>query len=314
MYKYIIRRILSTIPVLFGVSVFVFIVMHVIPGDITSILLGTEATDELKEQLSREFDLHLPLYQQYWNWLTGVLVGDFGESFRTGSPILPEILTRFKLTFQLTIMASIIAWVIAIPLGIIAGLMRNTKTDISLRFISLIGVSIPNFALATLIILVLSLAFNYFSPVGYVGFFEDPLKNLERLIIPAIVLGTSMAGSIMRMTRSSILEVLQQDFVRTARAKGIREKVVILRHAFRNAIIPVLTVIGMQIGFLLGGTVIVEQIFSLPGLGQYVLTGITQRDIPVVQGSILFIATVFVTINLIVDLLYGYLNPRISYD
>lgn len=314
MYKFVIRRIISTIPVLFGITIFVFLVMQVIPGDITSILLGTEATPELREKLNRDFGFDLPFYQQYWNWLSGVFVGDFGNSFRTGAPILPEILTRFKLTFQLTIMASIIAWIIAIPLGIIAGLRRNSKTDISLRLVSLVGVSVPNFALATIIILVLSLKFNYFSPVGYVSFFENPMENLERLLLPAVILGTSMAGSIMRMTRSSILEVLRQDYVRTARAKGIQERAVIFTHAFRNAIIPVLTVIGMQIGFLLGGTVIIEQIFSLPGLGQYVLTGIMQRDIPVVQGSILFIAMLFVTINLIVDLLYGYLNPRISYD
>lgn len=313
MYIFIIRRILSIIPVLFGITVFIFLIMHVIPGDITSILLGTEATPELKEQLKEKLGLNLPLYQQYWNWLLGVLVGDFGESLRTGAPILPGILNRFTLTFELTIFASIIAWVIAIPLGIIAGIHRNTKTDIGLRIVSLMGVSVPNFALATLLILVLSLQFNYFTPVDYVGFFENPLKNMERLFLPALVLGTAMAGSIMRMTRSSILEVLRQDFVRTARAKGIKERAVIFRHAFRNAMIPILTVIGMQIGFLLGGTVIVEQIFSLPGLGQYVLTGITQRDIPVVQGSILFIAVMFVTINLIVDLLYGYLNPRISY-
>lgn len=313
MYIFIIRRILSIVPVLFGITVFIFLIMHVIPGDITSILLGTEATPELKEQLKEKLGLNLPLYQQYWNWLLGVLVGDFGESLRTGAPILPEILNRFTLTFELTIFASIIAWIIAIPLGIIAGIHRNTKTDIGLRIVSLMGVSVPNFALATLLILVLSLQFNYFTPVDYVGFFENPLKNMERLFLPALVLGTAMAGSIMRMTRSSILEVLRQDFVRTARAKGIKERAVIFRHAFRNAMIPILTVIGMQIGFLLGGTVIVEQIFSLPGLGQYVLTGITQRDIPVVQGSILFIAVMFVTINLIVDLLYGYLNPRISY-
>lgn len=314
MFRYILQRMISVIPVIFGITLLIFLIMQVIPGDIASILLGTEATPELKEQLREEFGYNLPLYQQYWNWISGVLIGDFGHSLRTGAPILPEILSRFTLTLELTIFASVIAWIIAIPLGIIAAVRRNTGSDISLRIISLLGVSVPNFALATLIILVLSLQFNYFPPVGYVGLFEDPLRNLERLLIPALVLGTSMAGSIMRMTRSSVLEVLQQDFVRTARAKGIRERIVIFRHAFRNAMIPVLTVIGMQIGFLLGGTVIVEQIFSLPGLGQYVLTGITQRDIPVVQGSILFIATLFVTVNLIVDILYGYLNPRISYD
>ena len=314
MYKYVIRRVFYTIPVIFGISIVVFVIMNVIPGDITSIILGTEGTPELREQLRENLGLNLPFYQQYWNWISGVVVGDFGESLRTGAPILPEILSRFGLTLELTLLASLIAWVIGIPFGIIAAIYRNTKTDIGLRIVSLFGVSVPNFALATIIILVLSLGFNYFPPVGYTSLFEDPLMNLERLFIPALILGVSMAGSIMRMTRSSSLEVLEQDYVRTARAKGIKEKVVIFRHAFRNALIPVLTMIGMQIGFLLGGTVIVEQIFSLPGLGQYILTGIMQRDLPVVQGSILFVAVIFVTINLLVDILYAYLNPRISYD
>ncbi|WP_088036171.1 ABC transporter permease [Evansella clarkii] len=314
MYTYILRRLLLFIPVLFGVTVFVFLVMNIIPGDIASIILGTEATPELKEQLRQEFGLNLPLYQQYWNWISGVFVGDFGNSLRTGAPILPEMLNRFSLTFELTIFAAIISWMIAIPMGILAAVKRNTKGDIGIRFVSLLGVSIPNFALATLLILILSLFFNYYPPVGYVGFLEDPRRNLEILLIPAIVLGTSMAGSLMRMTRSSILEILGQDFIRTAQAKGISQKMVLFKHALRNAIIPVLTIIGMQIGYLLGGTIIVEQIFSLPGLGQMVLTGINQRDFPVVQGTILFIATIFVTVNLIVDILYSYLDPRISYD
>lgn len=314
MVTYIGRRVISIFPVLIGISILIFLIMQVIPGDIVSILLGTEATPELKEQMREEFGYNLPLYQQYWNWISGVVVGDFGYSLRTGAAVLPEILSRFTLTLELTIFASVIAWIISIPLGVIAAVRRNKGSDIGIRIISLLGVSVPNFALATIIILVLSLKFNYFPPVGYSSLFTDPVANLERLLIPALVLGASMAGSIMRMTRSSVLEVLEQDYIRTARAKGIREHLVIYRHAFRNAIIPVLTVIGMQIGFLLGGTVIVEQIFSLPGLGQYVLTGITQRDIPVVQGSILFIASMFVFINLLVDLLYGFLNPRISYD
>ncbi|MCD8510556.1 MAG: ABC transporter permease [Bacillus sp. (in: Bacteria)] len=314
MYTYILRRLLLFIPVIFGVSILVFIVMNIIPGDIARIILGTEATPELVEQLRKDFGLDLPLHVQYWNWLSGVFVGDFGNSLRTGAPILPDILKRFTLTIQLTFMAAIVSWLIAIPMGILAAIKRNTKGDLGIRFLSLIGVSIPNFALATLLILVLSLYFNYYPPVGYVGLLEDPRKNLEILLIPSIVLGTSMAGALMRMTRSSVLEVLGQDFIRTAQAKGIPRKIVLFKHALRNALIPVLTIIGMQIGFLLGGTIIVEQIFSLPGLGQMVLTGINQRDFPVVQGCILFIATIFVTVNLFVDILYSYLDPRISLD
>lgn len=313
MYSYILRRLLLLAPVVIGITFFVFFIMRVIPGDIASIILGTDATVEAKEKLTEQFGLNLPWYQQYWNWVSRVLVGDFGHSLRTGQPILPDILSRFKVTLELTIFSAIISWIIAFPLGIVAALRRNTKTDFGVRILSLLGVSVPNFALATLLILVLSLFFSYYPPVGYVSFFEDPLKNFKIMLLPALVLGTGMAGAVMRMTRSSILEVLRQDFIRTIRAKGANERIVIFRHALRNAMIPILTIIGMQMGYLLGGAVIIEKIFSLPGLGQLVLTAINQRDFPVVQGAILFIAIIFVTINLIVDLLYTYLDPRISY-
>ncbi|MFD1018344.1 ABC transporter permease [Thalassobacillus hwangdonensis] len=313
MYAYILRRLFMLIPVLFGVSVVIFFALRVIPGDVAITILGTDATPEALAQLRKEFGLNLPIYEQYLSWIGGVLTGDFGESMRTGKEVLPDILNRFALTFELTLFAAIISWIIAIPLGIIAGLKRNSKTDFSVRIVSLLGVSVPNFALATVLILVLALWFSYSPPVGYVGFFEDPITNLQILFLPSFVLGTSMAGAVMRMTRSSILEILRQDFIRTIRAKGARERVVIFNHALRNAMIPILTIIGMQIGVLLGGTVIIEQIFSLPGLGQLVLTGINQRDFTVVQGSVLFIAFVFVVINLIVDLLYSYLDPRITY-
>jgi peptide/nickel transport system permease protein len=301
------------IPVLFGVSIVIFFALRVIPGDVAVTILGTDATPETLAQIREDFGLNLPIYEQYLNWMGGVLTGDFGESMRTGKEVLPDILSRFAITLELTLIAAFISWIIAIPLGIIAGMKRNSKTDFSVRIISLLGVSVPNFALATVLILVLALSFSYSPPVGYVGFFEDPITNLQILFLPAIVLGTSMAGAVMRMTRSSILEILRQDFIRTIRAKGARERVVIFNHALRNAMIPILTIIGMQIGVLLGGTVIIEQIFSLPGLGQLVLTGINQRDFTVVQGSVLFIAFIFVIINLIVDLLYSYLDPRITY-
>ncbi|MBP1948046.1 ABC transporter permease [Virgibacillus litoralis] len=313
MYTYIMRRILMLFPVLFGVSLFIFVVMRVVPGDVAQTILGTDATPAALKQLRQDFGLNLPLYEQYLNWIGGVLTGDFGESMRTGKEVLPDILNRFKLTFELTFLSALISWVIAIPLGIIAAMKRNSNVDFGVRIISLLGVSVPNFALATVLILILSLMFSYSTPVGYVGFFENPMRNLEIMVIPAIVLGTAMAGAVMRMTRSSVLEILRQDFIRTIRAKGAKERVVIFQHALRNAMIPILTIIGLQIGTLLGGTVIIEQIFSLPGLGQLVLTGITQRDFMVVQGAVLFIAFVFVMINLLVDILYSYLDPRISY-
>lgn len=314
MKNYVIRRILQLIPVLLGISILIFAVMKMIPGDVISGILGIEATPELRAQLAAKYGLDRPYVVQYLDWIGGVLRGDFGESIRTSAPILPEILNRLKVTAQLTIMAAIISWIIAIPLGILAAVKRNSWVDRFVRVFSLLGVSIPGFAFSILLVLILSLCFNYFSPLGYVSFFEDPLKNLEIMILPALVLGVTISGSVMRMTRSSVLEVLRQDFIKTVRAKGASERIAIFKHALRNALIPIITLIGMQIGSLLGGAVIVEQIFSLPGLGQLTLTGINQRDYPVVQGCVLVIAFIYVMVNLITDILYAYIDPRISYD
>lgn len=314
MKNYVTRRILQLIPVLLGISILIFAVMKMIPGDVISGILGIEATPELRAQLAAKYGLDRPYVVQYLDWMGGVLRGDFGESIRTSAPILPEIISRLRVTGELTILAAIISWIIAIPLGILAAVKRNSWVDRFVRVFSLLGVSVPGFALSILLVLVLSLCFNYFSPLGYVSFFEDPLKNLEIMILPALVLGVTISGSVMRMTRSSVLEVLRQDFIKTVRAKGASERVAIFKHALRNALIPIITLIGMQIGSLLGGAVIVEQIFSLPGLGQLTLTGINQRDYPVVQGCVLVIAFIYVMVNLITDILYAYIDPRISYD
>ena len=304
MKNYIIRRLLQLIPVLLGISIAIFAVLRLIPGGFASGMLGIDATPELIEQVNARYGLDQPAITQYFNWIGGVLRGE----------ILPEILTRFQVTAELTILAAIISWVIALPLGILAAVKRNKLVDRVVRVVALLGVSVPGFALSILIILVLSLAFNYYPPLNYVGLFEDPLRNLEIMFLPALILGTSMAGSVMRMTRSSVLEVLRQDFIKTVRAKGASERVAIFKHALRNALIPIVTLIGLQMGSLLGGAVVVEQIFSLPGLGQMTLTGINNRDYPVVQGCVLFIAFIYVLVNLVVDLLYAYIDPRISYD
>lgn len=314
MKQYTIRRILQLIPVLLGISILIFAVMKMIPGDVISGILGVEATPELRAQLAAKYGLDRPYIVQYLDWIGGVLRGDFGESIRTAEPILPQILTRFQVTAELTILAAVISWFVAIPLGILAAVKRNSMADRLIRVFALLGVSVPGFALSILLILFLSLAFGYFSPLGYVGFFEAPLRNLQIMILPASILGISISGSVMRMTRSSVLEVLRQDFVRTVRAKGASERVAIFKHVLRSALIPIVTLVGMQIGSLLGGAVIVEQIFSLPGLGQMTLTGINQRDYPVVQGCVLFIAFVYVLVNVVTDLLYAYIDPRISYD
>lgn len=314
MKSYILRRIIMLIPILLGISIAIFLIMQLIPGNVVSGILGIEETPELRAMWEKKLGLDKPLIVQYFDWITGVLRGDFGRSFRTDQEVLPEILRRFTVSAELALLACIVAWVIAFPLGILSALKRNSLLDRFVRVISLLGVSVPSFATATLLILLMAVSFGYYSPIKYVSLFEDPLKNLEIMIFPAIVMGTSMAGSVMRMTRSSVLEVLRQDFIKAVRAKGAPERVTIVRHAFRNASIPILTLVGMQIGILMGGTVVIEQIFSIPGLGQYLLTGIFQRDFPVVEGAVLFIAVIYVVINLLVDILYTYVDPRITYS
>lgn len=314
MRDYIIRRLLMLIPVLIGISICIFVIMQLIPGDVVSGILGIEETPELRAMWEKKLGLDKPLIEQYFSWITNALKGDFGESFRTGAAVFPEIMSRFKISAELAILACIIAWIIALPLGIISALKRNSIIDRIVRIFALLGVSVPNFASATLLILFLSKTFNYYSPVKYVGLFENFGTNMEIMLLPATILGGVMAGSVMRMTRSSMLEVLRQDFVKAVRAKGAPEKVTIFRHVLRNSCIPIVTLVGMQIGGLMGGTVVIEQIFSIPGLGQYVLTGISQRDYPVVQGCVLFIAFVYVIVNLLVDILYTYIDPRISYS
>ncbi len=313
MRSYIIRRLLALIPVLIGISLCIFLIMQLIPGDVISGLLGIEENPELRAQLEKKFGLDQPLYKQYWDWISKALKGDFGRSFRTDKEIFPEIMSRFKITAQLTFMAAFISCLIGIPLGILSALKRNSFIDGIIRVIALLGVSVPGFASATLLILFLSLVFQYYSPVGYIGFFENPSINMQIMILPSVILGASMSGSVMRMTRSSVLEVLKQDFIKTIRAKGAAEKVVIFKHALRNGLIPIITLVGMQIGSLLGGAVVAEQIFSIPGLGLMTLTAINQRDYPVVQGCVLFIAFIYVMVNLIVDILYTYVDPRITY-
>ncbi len=314
MKNYILRRMLMLIPVLIGISIAIFLIMQLIPGDFVSGILGIEETPELREMWERKLGLDKPLPVQYFSWISGVVRGDFGVSFRTGLPIFPEIIRRFTVSAELAILACIVSWLIAFPLGIISALKRNSIIDRIVRVAALLGVSMPSFATATLLILFFALAFGYYSPIKYVTFMQNPLKNLEILIFPAFVMGGSMAGSVMRMTRSSVLEVMRQDFIKAVRAKGAPERVTIARHAFRNASIPIVTLVGMQIGILMGGTVVIEQIFSIPGLGQYLLTGIFQRDFPVVEGTVLFMSLVYVVINLLVDILYTYIDPRITYS
>ncbi|MBV9896566.1 MAG: ABC transporter permease [Chloroflexi bacterium] len=313
MTTYLIRRVLAIIPVLFGISVLVFLLVHLIPGDVAQILLGTQATDQQLETLRRTFGLDRPLPIQYVDWLSHILRGDFGVSFRTNRAVLPDLVARFGVTLQLTLTSMVIAIAVAIPLGVASAQNRGRTSDAVSRVIALLGLSIPNFWLGTLLILFVSLGLHWLPPVGFVSLLDNPWLGLQTLLLPAIALGTAVAAFIMRMVRSSLLEVLRQDYIRTAYAKGLRDQSVLYRHALKNAFIPVLTVIGVQIGYLLGGAVIIESIFSLPGMGRFMLDSISNRDYSIVQGGVLFIALVFCVVNLSVDLVYAWLDPRIRY-
>ncbi|KKX55590.1 ABC transporter permease [Brevibacillus borstelensis] len=313
MGSYLIKRIISLIPILVGISILVFTILHLVPGDPASIMLGTEATPEAVAVLRAEMGLDKPLISQYLHWAGGLLQGDFGVSVHTGEEILPQILKRFLITLQLTIMAVVIGWTLAIPFGILSAIRSHSKTDKVIRILTLLGISVPNFAIGTLLLLGLSLYFNWFPPIDVVNFWDDPAEAFKVFILPAVTMGIVVAAGVMRMTRSAFMETMDKDFIRTARAKGNSQWTVVMGHALRNSSIPIVTIAGMQIGYLLGGSVIVEQLFSIPGLGQYVLDGIYQRDYPVVQGGVLFVALVFVLVNLIIDLIYTWIDPRIKY-
>jgi peptide/nickel transport system permease protein len=317
MLRYLGQRVLAFVPTLFGVSLLVFIAIRLVPGDAIIAMLGTEAgmlTQAQRAALLEYFGLDKPAPEQYVIWLANALQGDLGYSVRHGAPVLSVILQRFPVTLELAIFAMVIALAMGMPIGVLSAIRHNSMIDLTGRLFALVGLAMPNFLLGTLIIYGLSVYFGILPNSGdYVEFSEAPLQNLQQLIFPAITLGTAFAASVMRTTRSAVLEVLGEDYVRTARSKGLRERTVIARHTLRNALIPVVTLAGVEMGYLLGGAVVVEEIFSLPGIGRLALNAISQRDYALVQGIALFVAFNFVFINLIVDLLYAAIDPRIAY-
>jgi len=287
--------------------------IRLIPGDTVQLLLGTETSQEQIDTLRRVFGLDRPLYEQFMDWFRRLVRGDFGTSLRTSRPVLPDIIARFGVTVQLTVASMVVALLVAVPLGVAAAVNRGRIADAISRVTALVGLSIPNFWLGTILILFVSLVLGWLPPIGFISLLENPWLGAQTLLLPSIALGTALAAFVMRMVRSTLLEVLRQDYIRTARAKGLREHTVLYTHALKNAFIPVLTVIGVQIGHLLGGAVIIEEVFSLPGIGRFLLNGIYQRDYPVIQGGVLFVAMVFSIINLMVDMLYAWFDPRIRY-
>jgi peptide/nickel transport system permease protein len=313
MGKYLLRRLLAMTVSLLGVTIVVFLLIRCIPGTIVEQMLGTEALTsyETVESLRRYFGLDQPLHVQYAHWIRRVVVGDLGKSWRMGMPVLAFILSRLAVTVELACIAILVAALIGVPTGIVSALRQNRPADNLARMAALFGLSIPVFWQGTMLILVFSLAFRWAPPIEWVSPAVNLRANLEMMLLPGFCLGTASAAVIMRMTRSCMLDVLRQEYIRTARAKGLAERSVVGIHGLKNALIPVVTVTGLQMGYLLGGTVVVEEVFGLPGLGRLVLWAIFQRDYPTVQGTVLFIAVMFMLVNLVVDILYAYLDPRI---
>ena len=315
MLGFIGRRFLLMIPTIVGISIIIFLMVRLMPGDIVDVLLGGDAvaTQEQKDQVREQLGLTGSYPEQYWSWASGVLTGDFGESYRNTEPVADVLSRAVPITLELMILALLIATLIGVPLGVISAVRRDSVSDYGARVGGLVGISIPSFWLATLLLLFTSRVFGWVPPITYVPFFDDPLTNLSQFILPAISISVFTLAIVMRMVRATMLEVLSQDYVRTARAKGVQHRLVVYRHALRNALIPVVTIIGFEIGILMGGAAIVEIIFGLPGVGYVLLNAIFNRDYPVVQGATLLIAIIFVVSNTVVDIVYGWLDPRISH-
>ncbi|MCL6552855.1 MAG: ABC transporter permease [Firmicutes bacterium] len=315
MRAYFVRRLLAMLATLLGVSVIVFGLMRLIPGTVVEQLLGQSALvgEETIRSLRQFFGLDRPWYVQYGEWLGGIARGDLGVSWRSHRPVLQLIATRLPVSAELAVLA--VAWslLLGVPLGALAAVRRGRPSDSVVRFASTLGLSVPAFWQGTLLILLFSVYLEWMPSLQWVPFTHNPLGNLEIVALPALTLGTATAAMISRMTRSAMLDVLGRDYIRTARAKGASERRVLAVHALRNALIPVVTVAGVQMGYILGGIVVVEDVFNLPGVGRLLLDAIFQRDYPVVQGTILVGAALFMGLNLLVDLLYAVIDPRITY-
>jgi len=315
MGKYLLRRLFLLIPTLIGMSLLIFFMVRLMPGDMVDAMVGMDpqVTEADKAALRHEYGLDLPVPLQYVRWIGEILQGDLGRSYRTNESIADQLLRALPITLELTVLSIVMSVIVAIPLGVVSAVNQNSVVDLLAHVAGLIGLSLPNFWLATLFLLFTSLAFHWVPAVMWVSPLKDLPENLLQMVLPALSLAVPLMAVEMRMARASMLEVLRQDYIRTARSKGLQERRVMFRHALRNAMIPVITVVGIQIGGLMGGSVIIEQIYGLPGVGWQMLQGVYNRDYPVMQVTTLFLAAVFVIMNLLVDIAYAYLDPRIKY-
>jgi len=314
--KYIVKRILLMIPTLLGVAVLIFFLMRVVPGDIVELRFMGDSAFASKDNLDKErarLGLDQPLWQQFVTWMTGIIRLDFGTSMWTGAPIIEEIKLRAALSFQLAVMATLIAVVLAIPMGVVAALKQDTLVDYAVRIFSIAGLATPSFWLGIVFILLLLIVFHWLPPMVYTPFWVNPWQNMLQLIWPALAVGYRYSAVATRMTRSAMLEVLREDYIRTARAKGLWQRLILSRHALKNAMLPVLTVIALEFAFLMGGLVVTEQVFNLNGLGMLFVESVARRDYTLTQALVMLVAFVFIFVNFAVDLMYAWLDPRIRF-
>jgi peptide/nickel transport system permease protein len=317
MSQYILRRVLLSIPALLGVTVVIFVALRVMPGDPVSVMFGTQATKirpEDRAKIEADLGLSLPLIVQYGKWLQDITSGKLGRSFWRGDTVVDLIVQRGPLTVEIAVMAIALSWVVGVPVGILSALRQNTLLDYVARFFTVLFLAIPSFWLGAMMVLALLLWRDYAPPLGVINLWDDPMQNLQVVWGPALVLGLAISAYIARMTRSGLLEIIREDYIRTARAKGLHERVVVLKHAFRNASLPIITLSGVLFGLLLSGTVVVEQAFNVPGLGKAMVEAFVMLDYAVVQNLVLLYGVVFVVLNLLIDISYAWLDPRIHYN
>jgi peptide/nickel transport system permease protein len=317
MWRYILKRLLLMVPTLFGVATLVFLLLRVLPGDIVELKYAGSGAFAPKEAIAREraqLGLDQPMWKQFGAWIWGIARLDFGNSMWTGQPITREIAIRLELSIELALLATLVAVVIAIPLGTLAALKQDTWIDYFVRVFSIAGLAVPSFWLGIIIILAFVIYFRWLPPLTFTSFWVDPKANLAQLIWPALAVGYRYSAVATRMTRSAVLEVLREDYIRTARAKGLWERAVLTRHALRNALLPVITVIGLEFAFLVGGLVVTEQVFNLNGIGKLFVEAISQRDYTMVQSLVLLTSFVFIFVNFLVDMINAFIDPRITYQ
>jgi peptide/nickel transport system permease protein len=311
-----VNRLLLMIPTLIGVAVLTFFVLRIVPGDIVEVKLradGGNVTQEVIEQERHRLGLDRPLIVQFGDWMKGLATFDLGTSMWTGRPVSEEIALRFELSIQVAIMATIVAMLVAIPLGTASALFKDTWIDYAIRVVTIAGLAVPSFWLGMLIILSLLYFFNWLPPITYTPLYVDPVANISQLIWPALAVGYRYAAVVARMVRSSVIEVMKEDYIRTARAKGVFERLVVSRHAMRNALLPAITVIGLEFAFLIGGLVVTEQVFNLNGIGRLFVQSVSRNDFILIQGMVMLIAAIYIVVNMVVDLLYAAFDPRIRY-